>query len=85
MFWSVDLVKNRKTKEPFNTFHDKYARKPLLIDQVAADLLRQKVSLLGWVSHLVIAPPLIITEAQLDECVAALDVSLKIADEKVEA
>jgi taurine--2-oxoglutarate transaminase len=85
MFWAVDLVKNRKTKEPFNTFHDKYNRKPLLIDQVTAELMKQKISMLGWMSHLVIAPPLIITEAQLDECVAAIDVALNITDEKVEA
>ena len=60
------------------------APKPLVVDAVAADLMRQKVSMVSWVSHLVIAPPLIITEEQLDECVAALDVALKIADEKVE-
>ncbi|MBI5493740.1 MAG: aminotransferase class III-fold pyridoxal phosphate-dependent enzyme [Deltaproteobacteria bacterium] len=83
LFWCVELVKNRKTKEPFNTFHDKYARKPLLIDQVTGALLKQGVSMMGWMSHLIIAPPLIITEAQLDEAVAALDVALKIADEKV--
>ena len=38
------------------------------------------VSCLGWVSHLVIAPPLIITEAELDEGLRALDEALTIAD-----
>jgi taurine--2-oxoglutarate transaminase len=39
---------------------------------------------LSWVSHLVIAPPLIITEEQIDEGIAALDAALAIADAKVE-
>jgi taurine--2-oxoglutarate transaminase len=41
--------------------------------------------MIGWMSHLVVAPPLIITEDQLDECIAALDVALKITDDLVTA
>ena len=84
LFWCVDLVKNRATKEPFNTPQDKAARKPLLIDAVAAEMTKRGVTVLSWVSHLVIAPPLIVTEEQLDEGVAALDAALAIADAKVE-
>src|SRR5207248_8519330 len=80
MFWCIELVKDRKTKEPFSTFQDKYARKPMLIDQVNAKLLEQGVYAVGWMSHFVIAPPLIITEAEMDECVAAFDKALEIAD-----
>lgn len=80
MFWAVEIVKDRKTKEPFGTFHDKYARKPMLVDQVTAKLLEQGVYCIGWMSHFVIAPPLIITEAEMDEAVAAFDKALEIAD-----
>jgi taurine--2-oxoglutarate transaminase len=80
LFWGIELVKNRATKEPFSTFHDKYARQPMIIDQVTAELMKQGVYAVGWVSHLVLAPPLIVTEAQLDEAIAALDVALKITD-----
>jgi taurine--2-oxoglutarate transaminase len=85
LFWGVELVKNRKTKEPFGTFHDKFNRKPMVIDQVTGELMKQGVSLVGWMSHMVIAPPLIITEAQLDDCVSALDSALAITDALVEA
>lgn len=85
LFWAVDLVKNRATKEPFNTPQDKRDRKPLVIDAVAAEMTKRGVTVLAWVSHLVIAPPLIITEEQLDEGIAALDAALSIADAKVEA
>ena len=85
MFWALELVRDRRTREPFNTPQDKVARKPLVIDAVAADLLKRGVSVLAWVSHLVIAPPLIATETQIDEAVAALDAALAIADAQVAA
>jgi len=80
LFWAVELVKDRTTKEPFNTPQDKAARKPLVIDQVSAEMTKRGVTVLAWVSHLVIAPPLIVTEEQLDEGIAALDAALSIAD-----
>ena len=85
LFWAVDLVKNRTTKEPLNTPQDKAARKPLVIDAVAGEMTKRGVTVLSWVSHLVIAPPLIVTEEQLDEGVAALDAALSLADAHVEA
>jgi taurine--2-oxoglutarate transaminase len=83
LFWAVELVKDRKTKEPFNVPQDKVARKPLTVDAVVADLMKRGVSCLGWVSHLVLAPPLIVTEAELDLAVSALDESLTIADRAI--
>ncbi|MBI5514434.1 MAG: aminotransferase class III-fold pyridoxal phosphate-dependent enzyme [Deltaproteobacteria bacterium] len=83
LFWAVDLVRNRETREPFNTPQDKSARRPLVIDQVVAELGRRGVSVLGWVSHLVLAPPLIVTEADLDFALEALDAALTLADQKV--
>ena len=63
LFWAVELVKDRTTRTPFNTQREKLDGKPLLIDQVTAKMMQNGVSCLGWISHLVIAPPLIITEA----------------------
>lgn len=84
LFWAVELVKNRATKEPFNTPQEKAKKMPLVIDAVAGEMLKRGVTVLSWVSHLVIAPPLIITEEQIDEGIAALDAALAIADAKVE-
>lgn len=82
LFWAVDLVRDRATKEPLNTPQDKAARRPLVVDAVTGDMMKRGVSVMGWVSHLVIAPPLIVTEEELDEGVAALDAALAIADER---
>jgi taurine--2-oxoglutarate transaminase len=81
LYWALELVRNRKTKEPFNTRVDKLAGTPLVVDKVAADCMTRGVHLLGWISHLLVGPPLIITEEQVDEGIAALDESLKIADD----
>ena len=83
LFWAIELVKDRKTKEPFAIPQDKVAKKPLVVDAVVADMAKRGVSVMGWVSHLVIAPPLIITEEQLDEAVTALDGALAIADKAI--
>lgn len=80
LFWGVDLVKNRKTKAPFNTYADKVSGKPLLVDQIAAKTLADGVIIQAWVSHFVIAPPLIITREEIDRGIDALDVHLQIAD-----
>jgi taurine---2-oxoglutarate transaminase len=83
LFWAVELVRDRQTKEPFNTAEDKVARKPLVIDEVTAALMKAGVFCMGWLSHLVIAPPLIIDDEQIDEAVAALDAALSIADSRI--
>lgn len=82
MFWALDLVKDRATREPFDTPQDKAARRPLVVDLVTAELGKRGVSMMGWISHLVVAPPLIVTEAEIDEAIAALDAALVVADEK---
>lgn len=50
--------------------------------RVAGDAMQRGVYISPWYDSLVIAPPLIITEAQVDEALAALDQSLEIADKE---
>jgi len=80
LFWAVELVKDKQTKQPFNTMRDKVEGKPLVVDQVSAEMMKRGVAIQAWVSHFVIAPPLIIEESEVDAGVAALDAALSIAD-----
>ena len=82
LFWAVDLVKDQATKEPFNTYADKVSGKPLLVDQIAAKTLAEGVILQAWVSHFVIAPPLIVTEEEITRGIDTLDRHLSMADEQ---
>jgi taurine--2-oxoglutarate transaminase len=79
-FWGLELVKNRKSREPFDVKADKFSTKALMTGRVAADAMQRGVYISPWYDTLVIAPPLIITEAQVDEALAVLDASLEIAD-----
>src|SRR5690242_1901135 len=80
LFWALDLVKNRATREPLNTMREKFEGKSLVVDQIAADMMKRGVSVQAWISHFVIAPPLIIEKNEIDDAVAAFDQSLAIAD-----
>ncbi|MGB6130269.1 MAG: aminotransferase class III-fold pyridoxal phosphate-dependent enzyme [Acidobacteriaceae bacterium] len=80
LFWALDLVKDRATKEPFNTMRDKVEGKSTVVDRVAAEMLKRGVSIQAWVSHLIVAPPLIVEESDLDLGVEALDAALGVAD-----
>ena len=85
LFFAVELVRDRAKKTPMNTQQEKLDGKPLVVDQVTAKMMTLGVSCLGWVSHLVIAPPLIVTEAELDEGLRALDEALSVADAAIAA
>ncbi len=80
LFWALDLVKDRTSKEPFNTYADKVSGAPLVVDQIAGRMLADGITIQAWVSHLIIAPPLIITRKELDRGIEALDRHLSIAD-----
>ena len=83
LFAAVELVRDRSTKEPFNTEDDKIAGRPLVVDAVVQEMMRHGVYCIGWVSHLVIAPPLIVTREEIDRGVAVLDTALRVADAQV--
>ncbi len=80
LFWAVELVKDQKTREPFNTYRDKVNGTPLIVDKVAAEMMKNGVFIQGWVSHFVIAPPLIISREEIDVGVNALDSALNLSD-----
>jgi taurine--2-oxoglutarate transaminase len=79
-FWGLELVKNRKTKEPFNVKADKFGGKELVTGKIAADCMQNGLYIGSWYDNMVIAPPLIITEAEVDEAVEILDKALEIGD-----
>jgi taurine--2-oxoglutarate transaminase len=85
LFWAVEIVKNRTTREPFNTYADKVSGTPLTVDQIAAKCAADGVMIQAWVSHFVVAPPLIVTLAEIDRGIDTLDRHLSIADALVQA
>jgi taurine--2-oxoglutarate transaminase len=84
LFWAVELVKDRVTKQPLNTQKEKMAGEPLVVDKVAAEMMKGGVAINAWISHFVIAPPLIIEKSEIDFGVSVLDQALGLADSYVE-
>ncbi len=85
LFAAVELVRDREHRIPFNTDDDKLAGRPLMAEQVAAAMMKEGVFCVAWVSHLVIAPPLIVTREELDRGLEVLDRALKVSDAEVRA
>jgi taurine--2-oxoglutarate transaminase len=83
-FWALELVKNRETKQPFNVKSDKFSKKALMTNKVAGDAMQKGLYILAWYDNLIIAPPLITTEAEIDQAMGILDQSLEIADREAE-
>ena len=78
----IELVKNRKTKEPMAPFN------AAAVDMVVMKKVAAKIRALGMYTfvrwgYVFIAPPLCITKAQIDEGLAIISEAIKIADEFV--
>lgn len=81
LFWAIELVKNRKTKEPLNEPKDKFEGKPLAIDDLTSRLMAKGVYVMGWISHLVLAPPLIVARGEIDMAINTIDAELTLTDQ----
>lgn len=83
LFRAIEIVKDKETKKPFNTKEDKINGVPLLVDKISGELMKKGIYVSSWISHFVLAPPLIITKEEIDAAINALDEVLKIADDEV--
>lgn len=85
LLWAVELVKNRKTKEPFDDAGDYLGGKTLMTQKVAGKMMSMGVFVYaGVVSHLIVSPPLIISKEQIDSAVDIMDEALKISDQEAD-
>jgi len=79
----IELVKNRKTKEPMAPFNAK-PEEMAVMNKVAAKLRELGMyTFVRW-SYIFIAPPLIVTKEQIDEGLDIISKALEIADEASE-
>ncbi|RLB01536.1 MAG: aspartate aminotransferase family protein [Deltaproteobacteria bacterium] len=81
-FWAIELVRNRKTKEPFNVKADQFSSEPTMTAIIASEALRNGLYIHSWYNNLTIAPPLVITKEEVDIGIEILDKVLTIADKQ---
>jgi taurine--2-oxoglutarate transaminase len=78
----IELVKNRKTREPMAPFNAK-PDEMTVMNKVAAKIKELGMyTFVRW-SFIFVAPPLIVTKEQIDEGLAIISEAIKIADEHV--
>jgi len=76
----IELVKNRKTKEPMAPFNAK-PEEMAVMNKVAAKIKELGMyTFVRW-NYIFCAPPLIVTREQIDEGLAIISEAIKIADE----
>jgi taurine--2-oxoglutarate transaminase len=80
LFWGVELVKDKETKDPFVTRKEKFG--PTILKRISSAALDQGVYLVNFLNTLIVAPPLITTEKEIEEGIQVLDDVLKIADKE---
>ncbi|BBD72693.1 aspartate aminotransferase family protein [Sulfodiicoccus acidiphilus] len=80
-FWALELVKDSRNT-PFSDYPQRAIGEPGEVDRLAAKLLEMGVYVYNGPSWLIIAPPLVATEEQLDEGIRAIDNALKYTDDK---
>ncbi len=58
MFWTIEFVRNRETKEPFVTRKDFMEGRPSIIKEISKAAMERGVYVTGpgWGNHLMIAP-----------------------------
>ena len=80
LFWALELVRDKESREPFNSREDKLAGKPLVVDDVARECMKGKVYLMTWINNIILAPPLIVQKEEIDTGIETLDEALSVAD-----
>ena len=83
LFWAVELVRSKKTREPFVPFNAKGADAAPM-DKLTAECKAAGVWPFTHANRVQIAPPLIISEAELLRGLAAIDTALTTADKYVQ-
>lgn len=79
MFWTLELVKDRATKEPLRRATEKYT--PTIVSQLSDFLLRERnIYVPSDKFGIWVVPPLIVTRDEINFLIEAIDAALTIAD-----
>ena len=81
LFWTIELVKDKRTKESFRKQTQKYAHN--VFTEIADFLLKKNIYIPADKFGIWIVPPLIVKKDEIDFIVDSIDDALKIADAEV--
>ena len=84
LFAAVELVRDRSTRAPFDGPDDMLAGRRTIAGSVQDAMMAEGIYVIAWLSHLILAPPLIVSRAEIDRAIDALDRALTLADRRVQ-
>ncbi|QFU84686.1 aminotransferase family protein [Natronorubrum aibiense] len=80
LFRGIELTKDPDERVPFGEREDKISTGSTVVDDVAAAAADRGVYIANMINTLIIAPPLTITEDDIDEAIEVLDDALEVSD-----
>lgn len=83
LFHGIELTKDPHERVPFGTREDKLSKGKTVVDHVSEAAYEEGTYVANIINTLIIAPPLTITEAEIDDAVADLDIALEVSDERM--
>lgn len=84
LFRGIELTKHPDERVPFGERTDKVSKGSTVVDDVAAAAYDHGTYVANMINTLIIAPPLTITEDEIDEAIEALDAGLDVSDDAME-
>lgn len=85
LFRGVELTRHPDRRVPTAEREDKLSRGTTVVDEVSEVAYEHGAYVVNIINTLIIAPPLVITEDDVDEAVAALDAALEVSDAQMDA
>lgn len=83
LFWTLELVKDRESREPLRRTTEKYTR--TIVSELADFLLRERqVYVPADKFGIWVVPPLIVSREEIDFLIQAIDAALTMADQWVD-
>lgn len=81
LFRGIELTKHPEKRVPFGNREDKISPGTTVVDEVSATAKEHGTYVANMINTLIIAPPLTITESDIDEAIEAIDVGLVVSDD----
>ncbi|QLC35381.1 aspartate aminotransferase family protein (plasmid) [Halarchaeum sp. CBA1220] len=80
LFRGIELTRDADERVPFGEREDKLSKGSNVVDEVADAAFAEGTYVANMINTLIVAPPLTITEAEIDEATDALDSALDVSD-----
>jgi len=84
LFRGIELTKHPEKRVPFGKREDKISPGTTVVDEVTATAQDHGTYVANMINTLIIAPPLTISEDEIDEAIDAIDAGLEVSDEAME-